>query len=475
MKKIKEILLYTNWRNIFFALLGSAILAFGTNYIYANSQIPEGGIMGVCLIIEHFTGIHPSISNILITLFCYMLAWRLMGTRYILNASVATLGFSLFYAIFSSPALDNLIPSMAEYPLIAALIGAILVEVGTGLTHRFGSAPSGEQALTMAIVKRGSFNLAWIQFIRDFIVLSIPLLYIDEPMNAVYAIIIMALTTPITDHIVNAPKNVRFTKRVKRTHKSWLPIVIIGLILSLIMTAILIYVNEVYMPTDDVAAYASSQGIEDGFTVEHLVDDTKHDPNVTDNAYATAYLPMGEIKAGFVFYPGGKVDCEAYAPLLMECASRGILCVVVEMPFNLAVFGINKGAEIIEQFPKVESWYIGGHSLGGSMAASCAANHSDLFDGVVLLASYSTVDITNLRVLSIYGTNDEVMETRNYEKYENNLPDIFSGNFTERVISGGNHSYFGMYGSQKGDGEATVTNVEQIKFAADEIVKFIAE
>ena len=136
----------------------------------------------MCLIIESLTGISVPVSIVVITVLCYILAWRLMGTRYILNTSVATIGFAVFYAIFSSDALTNLIPAI-EYPLLAALIGALFVEVGTALTHRFGSAPSGEQALTMAIAKRGSFDFAWVQFIRDFLILSLSLLTYEDPAD----------------------------------------------------------------------------------------------------------------------------------------------------------------------------------------------------------------------------------------------------------------------------------------------------
>ena len=189
---------------------------------------------------------------------------------------------------------------------------------------------------------------------------------------------------------------------------------------------------------------------------------------------ATAYVPTGEIKAGFLYYPGGKVDCDAYAPLLSECASEGILCVIVKMPFNLAVFGINKGLDVLEILPyDVDNWYIGGHSLGGSMAANCAANHPGMFNGIIFLASYSSIDVSDYRVLSIYGSEDEVMEHRNYEKYKKNFPNEYSKNLIEIIIDGGNHSGFGMYGTQKGDGIATISNVDQIKITADSIIDFI--
>jgi hypothetical protein len=103
------------------------------------------------------------------------------------------------------------------------------------------------------------------------------------------------------------------------------------------------------------------------------------------------------------------------------------------------------------------------------MASFCASDNTDIFDGVILLASYSTKDITNLEVLSIYGSNDKILNTQNYNKNKDNLPN----NVVEHVINGGNHAYFGMYGKQDGDGNATISNVEQINEAAQEIVQFI--
>lgn len=176
-------------------------------------------------------------------------------------------------------------------------------------------------------------------------------------------------------------------------------------------------------------------------------------------------------KVGFIFYPGGKVEYTAYAVLMDALASRGALCVLIEMPFNLAVLDVNAADGITEKFPEIESWYIGGHSLGGSMAASYLKNHKDDIDGLVLLGSYSTADLTDSRVLSVFGSADMVMNREKYEKYKKNLPD----DFTEVIISGGNHAGFGMYGDQEGDGQATITNLEQINQTVEAIMQFIGE
>ena len=171
--------------------------------------------------------------------------------------------------------------------------------------------------------------------------------------------------------------------------------------------------------------------------------------------------------AGIIFYPGGKVAYEAYAPLMSELAQRNILCVLVHMPCNLAVLDMDAAKGIPEQFPEIRHWYIGGHSLGGAMAASYAAKHPDDFDGIVLLAAYSTADLTQsgLQIVQIYGTEDGVMNRASYEKYASNLPE----GSMEVILEGGNHAGFGAYGPQKKDGTLDISPESQWAQTADAI------
>lgn len=174
----------------------------------------------------------------------------------------------------------------------------------------------------------------------------------------------------------------------------------------------------------------------------------------------------GDVKAGLIFYPGGRVDQKAYAPLMRQCAEEGFLCILIKMPFNLAVF--DQGAANGEQdaFPTIGHWYIGGHSLGGAIAAQYAANHAESYDGLFLCAAYSTSDLSgsNLKVLSVYGSNDGVLNRDAYEQNKSNVPQM-----TEDVIQGGCHSYFGDYGLQNGDGTPTITMEEQVSQATDDL------
>ena len=185
---------------------------------------------------------------------------------------------------------------------------------------------------------------------------------------------------------------------------------------------------------------------------------------------AIAFEPDDATK-GLIFYPGGKVEYTAYIPLMEELSSKGVLCVLVKMPFNLAVFDINAADGIQEKYPEIASWYIGGHSLGGSMAASYLSKNIKDFDGLILLGSYSTADISDvdLDVLSIYGSEDMVLNREKYSESKINLPD----DFTEVIIDGGCHAYFGMYGAQDGDGTPTISNEEQLRLTTKHIIEMM--
>jgi dienelactone hydrolase len=171
--------------------------------------------------------------------------------------------------------------------------------------------------------------------------------------------------------------------------------------------------------------------------------------------------------SAFIFYPGGHVDYRSYAPISSQLAARGYQVVIVKMPLSLAVFGINKAQDVIAAYPDIRYWVIGGHSLGGSMAANFAKKHPGDVKGLVLWASYpaSSDDLskTDLKGLSTYGSKDEVL---NMETFKATKPLLPPGTILQ-VIEGGNHGQFGNYGLQPGDGTATISSDEQQLQAVD--------
>ena len=176
---------------------------------------------------------------------------------------------------------------------------------------------------------------------------------------------------------------------------------------------------------------------------------------------------------GLILYPGGKVDARAYAPAAHAIAAAGYLVVITPMPLNLAVFGIDKASDVIKAFPSIKRWAIGGHSLGGSMAASFADKHPDKIQGLVFWASYpaDSDDLSerDIAVTSIYGTQDGLATGPKIDHSRALVP----VNTTWVRIEGGNHAQFGWYGQQSGDGQATISREAQQEQAITATLKLL--
>lgn len=224
----------------------------------------------------------------------------------------------------------------------------------------------------------------------------------------------------------------------------------------LLIGAFFIYIGKYYHA--DEIALASITETTDGVTVAYEGDNIVFTPKEGNNT-------------AVIFYPGGKVEEEAYAPLCKKIAEQGYQCILVSMPFRLAVFDNKAAEDIIDQYDDIEHWYLVGHSLGGAFGATYASKHADEFDGLIMLGAYSTSDLTktNLKVLSIYGSEDGVLNRSKYEKYKSNLP----ASNKEIIIDGGNHAYYGNYGEQSGDGMARIPREEQQQQTVQYIIDFM--
>jgi hypothetical protein len=192
---------------------------------------------------------------------------------------------------------------------------------------------------------------------------------------------------------------------------------------------------------------------------------------VTEGDYVTFMPANSEPTTAFVFYPGGHVDYRAYSVPLHKIAEQGYLVILLPVRLNLAFFEIDAADKAIPDFPGIQHWVVGGHSLGG-VAASMYASKKNNIDGLDFWASYPANDSlknTAMDIMSIYGTLD-MGGTEAFESSRSDLP--ADAEFV--VIEGGNHSQFGDYGLQPGDNEATISRGEQQAQAVDATVRLLA-
>ena len=227
----------------------------------------------------------------------------------------------------------------------------------------------------------------------------------------------------------------------KRKKRRGLRALLLTFLLILLLTGIFFGYVSVYYPADEAALAA-----------------LRSDGAVTVTQTETGWFFDGPSESdALIFYPGGKVEETAYAPLLRQIADGQMDVFLLKVPFRLAVLAPGKAEAVMAAFA-YENWYVGGHSLGGAIAADFAAKHGDGLRGLVLLASYPTGDLApSLRVLSISGSEDRVLDRQKLEAGIQYLP----AGAVIQVIPGGNHAQFGSYGPQKGDGAALISPAEQ--------------
>jgi dienelactone hydrolase len=187
------------------------------------------------------------------------------------------------------------------------------------------------------------------------------------------------------------------------------------------------------------------------------------------------FQPAQPTDTGFIFYPGGLVDPAAYAPLMQQLSDQGIMTVIVPMPLDLAIFGVNKATDVIAAYPEIDHWIIGGHSLGGSMAAEFVKGQPTAVESIAFMAAYPA-DSTNLsalpiKVVSLHGSNDGLATDAKIQNSLKNLP----ADTKVVLIEGGNHAQYGNYGPQAGDGVATISREEQQQQTATAIGELVKQ
>ena len=203
------------------------------------------------------------------------------------------------------------------------------------------------------------------------------------------------------------------------------------LLLAILAGVFFWYVSDYYL-AEDVALEVLAQG-----------------SGIAQQDNLTILSPAHPTDTAIIFYPGAKVEAEAYLPLLDQIRQIGVTCILVHIPFHMAIFDANAAEEVIAQFPEIQHWYMAGHSMGGAMASKFASDHPNQVEGLILMGAYLYGDYPDEKTLTIYGSLNQSVE--DHIDYTENIVEI----------EGGNHAQFGNYGPQKRDPPATISAQEQ--------------
>ena len=234
---------------------------------------------------------------------------------------------------------------------------------------------------------------------------------------------------------------------MRRFNRKWL--LVVPVILIFVVAGFVIWAGSAAAPMPEALAALQSDA----------------DVTVRTDGLLEFIPTANESDVGLIFYPGAKVDPRAYAPMAHALAAHGYLVEIPSMTLNLAIFSINAADPIITAHPEIKHWALGGHSLGGSMAARYVQGNPQKVAGIVFLASYPDIDLSSLplNVSVIYGSLDGLATVEKVESTRTLLP----VSTTWVKIDGGNHAQMGWYGAQAGDNEASISREDQQQQVVD--------
>lgn len=176
-------------------VLGCAIMAFGVINVHEPSQITEGGVLGLSLLLKKVFGLNLSYASPVLDGLCYALGFSMLGKRFLKKSAVATIAFSVLYAVFNR--MGPVLPNLYDAPFIAAIAGGIFIGCGCGIAVTAGGCAGGDDALAMVISKKLKWPISRAYLFTDFVVLGLSLSYI-APSRLIFSFI----TTVVSSYLI---------------------------------------------------------------------------------------------------------------------------------------------------------------------------------------------------------------------------------------------------------------------------------
>lgn len=188
------------WKKLLVLILGTGIISFGMYNIHQRTAITEGGVLGMILLLNHWTGISPAVLSTVLDVLCYAVAFKYLGLTFLKVSAVATLSLAVFFKFWEL--FPPMLPDLTNYPLLAAILGGIFVGIGVGLVVRQGGSSGGDDALALAISKITHWRISRAYLLTDLTVLGLSLTYI--PFSRIfYSLITVTVSSLLIDFVQN--------------------------------------------------------------------------------------------------------------------------------------------------------------------------------------------------------------------------------------------------------------------------------
>ena len=185
-------------------IIGTAITTFGLYNVHQQADITEGGILGLILLLNFWLGVSSSLLSPVLDFLSYLMGFKYLGKEFLKTSIFATLCMAGFFRLWEL--FPPLLPSLADMPLAASILGGCLIGIGCGLVVRQGAGCAGDDALALVISKITGWRISRAYLFTDLTVLILSLSYIPVK-RIIYSLITVTISSYLIDFITSFGQN----------------------------------------------------------------------------------------------------------------------------------------------------------------------------------------------------------------------------------------------------------------------------
>ena len=172
-------------------ILGNVFVAFAVSTLVLENQLISGGVTGLGIVTNHYTGINISLIVGLINVLLFLLGLFFIGKKFALSTLISTFAFPVLLEFFNTNAIFH---NYCQDTLLAVVLAGCLVGIGVGLMIRSDASSGGMDIIAIILNRKLGIPVFIMVNVFDFIILCMQATF-SNPTKILYSIVLVFVTS----------------------------------------------------------------------------------------------------------------------------------------------------------------------------------------------------------------------------------------------------------------------------------------
>lgn len=172
-------------------ILGNVFVAFAVSTLVLENQLISGGVTGLGIVTNHYTGINISLIVGIINVLLFLLGLFFIGKKFALSTLISTFAFPVLLEFFNTNAIFH---NYCQDTLLAVVLAGCLVGIGVGLMIRSDASSGGMDIIAIILNRKLGIPVFIMVNVFDFIILCMQATF-SNSTKILYSIVLVFVTS----------------------------------------------------------------------------------------------------------------------------------------------------------------------------------------------------------------------------------------------------------------------------------------